>query len=413
MSVIIVAEAGVNHNQNMDWANQLVDIAAAAGADVFKTQTFTADSLVTLNCPPSEYQVSNSGAVDQYSMLKALELPYSWHLDLKKRCEGLGVEFLSTAFSEADFDFLRTLGLQRIKIPSGEISNLPFVVHQARSKLPIILSTGMADEQEIERALGAVAFGYLAPETENPSVSSFDTYLKMPSSLELLQSKVIILHCTSDYPVAPRDVHLRAMASMRERFWDIPIGYSDHTVGIAAAVAAVALGAVLIEKHYTIDPKVNGFKLKDDLPGPDHAASLLPVELEAMCTGIRAIEQAMKIQPNSNELEKIKLAAEVCQEMEIRYGVDCRASGLQEMLGLSEKRVGERAAKVAKIAKKSLVARHNIRKGDIFSSENLAAKRPMGGLSSEYYFDLVGQLADRDYQRDDFIVMPTSSQKSD
>ncbi len=266
MKTFVIAEAGVNHNGDEELALLLVDTAARCGADAVKFQTFSADKLVRPGAEKAEYQKRQTGGGDQHAMLKDLELSPALHRKLVARCAEQGIEFMSTPFDEEAADFLLALGMRRIKVPSGEITNTPFLEYLAARDRPLIVSTGMATLAEIEEAVAVIAAtrqrkGFVAP----------------------LQEVLTILHCTSNYPAAYADVNLRAMASIA-RATALPVGYSDHTTGIGIATAAVALGATVIEKHFTLDRQ---------LPGPDHAASLQPDELAGMIGQIRAVEEAM------------------------------------------------------------------------------------------------------------------------
>lgn len=262
----IIAEAGVNHNGSEELALQLVDVAARCGADAVKFQTFKADKLVRRGAAKAAYQQAATGGGDQHSMLAGLEMSEALHRRLFQRCVERGIEFMSTPFDEEAADFLVDLGMQRIKIPSGEITNHPFLRHLARKDRPLILSTGMATLDEILDA------------TEVIRAERKRLGLAVP-----LESMLTILHCTSNYPAAMEDVNLRAMGTIASAV-GVPVGYSDHTLGLAVSTAAVALGAVVIEKHFTLD---------STLPGPDHKASLVPDELAALVSQIRAVEQAL------------------------------------------------------------------------------------------------------------------------
>lgn len=257
-SVFIIAEAGVNHNGDPDMALALVDAAAEAGADAVKFQTFSADRLTTRTAAKAEYQSKSSGEGSQYDMLKALEMSVETHRRVLERCKLRGIEFMSTAFDEESFDFLVDLGIRRVKIPSGEITNIPYLQHVAKAELPLILSTGMASLEEVRQATVCIR----EAATAAPDMT--------------------VLHCTSNYPALPEDVNLRAMQTMAHEL-GVPVGYSDHTLGIFISVSAVAMGAVVIEKHFTLDKS---------LPGPDHKASLEPWELKAMVEAIRDVEVA-------------------------------------------------------------------------------------------------------------------------
>jgi N,N'-diacetyllegionaminate synthase len=264
--VFIIAEAGVNHNGDADLALQLVDTAAACGADAVKFQTFSADKLVRPGAEKAEYQKRETGAGDQHSMLKALEMSEELHRRIVARCLEKGIEFMSTPFDEEAADFLVSLGMQRIKVPSGEITNEPFLRFLAAKGVSMIVSTGMADMQEIRRAVEVIA--------QTRDQHGFT---------EPLADVLTILHCTSNYPAACSDVNLRAMSSIAAET-GVPVGYSDHTLGISVSTAAVALGATVIEKHFTLDR---------NMPGPDHKASLSPEELTQLIGQIRDVEQSL------------------------------------------------------------------------------------------------------------------------
>lgn len=254
----IIAEAGVNHNGSPDTALQMIDAACEAGADAVKFQTFSADRLVSPSTPKAEYQKRTSGADEtQYEMLRRLELSEETHYRLLERCRERGIAFISTPFDDLSADFLDSLGVPAFKIPSGEVPNIKFLEHIARKGRPVILSTGMATLGEVETAVSAVR------DAGNPPLA--------------------LLHCVSNYPAAPEDVNLRAMKTLSDTF-GLPVGFSDHTMGIEVALAAAALGACIIEKHFTLDKT---------LPGPDHPASLEPDGLAAMVRGIRTVESAM------------------------------------------------------------------------------------------------------------------------
>lgn len=277
-NTFVIAEAGVNHNGNAELALQLVDTAARCGADAVKFQTFSADKLVRPGAEKAEYQKQATGGGDQHSMLKQLEMSEALHRELFERCAVRGIEFMSTPFDEEAVDFLTGLGMRRIKVPSGEITNLPFLRYLSGKDLPLILSTGMATLDEIVVAVATVrarreALGFTRPLSEMLSV----------------------LHCTSNYPAAPGDVNLRAMKTIADAT-SLPVGYSDHTLGVAVSSAAVALGATIIEKHFTLDK---------GMPGPDHQASLSPDELATLIEQIRTIESALgssEKKPTASEL---------------------------------------------------------------------------------------------------------------
>ena len=278
MKTFIIAEAGVNHNGNDDLALQLVDIAAECGADAIKFQTFTAEKLVRPGAEKAEYQKRETGAGDQFDMLKKLEMSEALHRRLIQHCNEAGIEFMSTPFDEEAADFLVALGMKRIKVPSGEITNHPFLAYLAAKNVPMIISTGMANLQEVQEAVEVVR----AERQRLGYQGALDEFLT-------------ILHCTSNYPAAVDDVNLRAMQTIY-RETALPVGYSDHTAGTLVSVAAVAMGATTIEKHFTVDR---------NLPGPDHKASLEPGELAAMIQQIRDVERALgsdKKEPMASEL---------------------------------------------------------------------------------------------------------------
>lgn len=265
MRCLIIAEAGVNHNGSEELALELVEAAHAAGADAVKFQTFRAEQLVRAGAPKAAYQERETGGGDQLSMLRSLELPASAYSRLCGKCRALNLEFLSTPFDEQSADVLVELGMGRLKVPSGEVTNFPLLAYLAGKALPIILSTGMADLDEVGEAVSVIRQGWKRTDVQ-----------ELPGMLTLL-------HCTSNYPTAMQDVNLRAMLTMAEHF-HLPVGYSDHTAGIEVPIAAVALGAAVIEKHFTLDHA---------LPGPDHKASLQPAEFARMVRAIRDVECAM------------------------------------------------------------------------------------------------------------------------
>lgn len=333
MSVLIIAEAGVNHNGDLSLARRLIDVAADAGADVVKFQTFKADRLATLGAPKADYQKQACGTGEtQHAMLRRLELSPDMHRELMAHCASRSIRFLSTGFDRESVDLLTELGLDRIKIPSGEITNLPYLRHVGRCNKPVILSTGMATLGEIEAAL--------------------DVLERAGTKRE----KVTVLHCNTEYPTPMADVNLKAMLTIRDAF-RVAVGYSDHTAGIEVAVAAVALGACIIEKHFTLDRT---------LPGPDHKASLEPGELKAMVSAIRNIELA---------------------------------------LGRGIKGPTPSEAKNRPIARKSLVAASAIRAGDVFSEANVTVKRPGTGLSPMRWDEVIGRKAPRDFAPDELIAL--------
>lgn len=333
MKTLIIAEAGVNHNGDMEMAKQLVASAAAAGADLVKFQSFVAGKIISADAPKADYQKHTTGNDEsQYEMVRKLELSRRDHEILIEECKRHNIGFFSTAFDVDSFDMLVELGLDQVKIPSGELTNLPLLRHMTRLGLPVIVSTGMASLGDIEAALEAIIQG------------------GTPREL------VTVLHCTTEYPAPMDEVNLRAMVALQQAF-GVNVGYSDHTRGIEIPIAAVALGATVIEKHFTLDRT---------LPGPDHQASLEPHELKAMVDGIRNVERA---------------------------------------LGDGIKRPSASELKNRAIARKSLVASRPIRAGDTFSADNLTAKRPGTGISPMRWDDVVGRSARRDFGRDELIEL--------
>lgn len=329
--VLIIAEAGVNHNGDLLMAKQLIDAAAVAGADLVKFQTFQADRLAAPSAEKAAYQIlTTDGCESQNEMLRRLELSAGMHSDLIRHCAFRNIGFLSTGFDNESVDLLIGLGQNLLKIPSGEITNLPYLRHAGRLGKPLILSTGMAAMEEIGEAIHALE------KAGTP------------------RTRIIVLHCTTEYPAPMGDVNLRAMLAIRDTF-GVAVGYSDHTLGIEVAVAAVALGATVIEKHFTLDRS---------LSGPDHKASLVPEELKEMVTAIRNIECAM---------------------------------------GDGIKRVMPSEAKNLPVARKSIVASRSIMAGEVFGPENLATKRPGTGISPMRWDEIIGQIATRNYAADELI----------
>ncbi|REK56491.1 MAG: N-acetylneuraminate synthase [Geobacillus sp.] len=354
MKTFIIAEAGVNHNGSVALAKQLVDVAVEAGADAVKFQTFKAEKLVSMKAPKAEYQKKTTDVQEsQYEMLKKLELSYTEFKQLKQYCDEKGIMFLSTPFDLESVDFLiQELKLSVIKIPSGEITNAPYLHKIALYGVDVILSTGMATKEEIHHALAFLAYGFA-----NKTDVSFDKVKRFYQTDEakiLLQEKVSILHCTTEYPTPYEDVHLNAMDDMKEEF-HLSIGLSDHTEGIVVPIAAVAKGAKIIEKHFTLDKT---------LPGPDHRASLEPDELREMIRSIRIVEK---------------------------------------VLGEKQKRPTQIELKNKEVARKSLVAAKSIKKGEVFTFDNLTIKRPGTGIEPYYYWDYIGQKAQKDYEEDEVI----------
>ena len=327
----IIAEAGVNHNGDITVAKEMILEAKKAGADAVKFQTFVTEKLVSKQAPKADYQMKiTSQEETQYQMLKKLELSFDDFIELSEYANKLDIDFLSTPFDDESIDFLSQLVMPFWKIPSGEITNKPYLMKIANTKKPIILSTGMSTMEEIEMALEV-----------------FHDYHR---------ENIILLHCNTEYPTPYNDVNLNAMVTMKEKF-NVKVGYSDHTEGIAVPIAAVALGAAVIEKHFTLDKT---------LPGPDHKASLEPQELTQMVTTIRNIEKAM---------------------------------------GDGVKKPSESEKKNLSVARKSIVAKRNIKKGEVFSEENLTVKRPGNGISPMKWHDVLGQMAIRDFNEDEMIEL--------
>jgi N-acetylneuraminate synthase len=352
---VIIAEAGVNHNGDIKLALQLIDAAKEAGADAVKFQTFSAKTLVSKKAPKAAYQKQNTSAAEsQYEMLKKLELTEDAHYILKSHSDALGIQFLSTPFDAVSADFLlNQLDLKIIKIASGEIATAPLLLQIARANPAVILSTGMASLGEIEQALTVLAFGFLNVDKE-PSFASFMQAYYSDEGQKKLKEKVALLHCTSDYPADFNSVNLRAMDTIKSAF-GLPVGYSDHTQGISIPVAAVARGASIIEKHFT---------LSRSMPGPDHKASLEPIELKNMVSAIREVEAAL------GKSQKIPTPKELDTKM---------------------------------LARKSLIAAKPIKSGEKFSEENIVLQRPGNGVSPVFYWEYLKRVACRDYQVGELI----------
>jgi N-acetylneuraminate synthase len=350
----VIAEAGVNHNGSLERALELVAIAAAAGADAVKFQTFSARELVTASAAKAAYQrESASDQAGQLEMLRQLELTPPMHSRLVAECKQRGVAFMSTAFDRDSLRYLATLDMPALKIPSGDVTAGPLLLEAARLRRPLILSTGMSTIAEVEQALGVIAFG-LTEQREAPSPAAFAAAHSSVRGQAALKEFVTLLHCVSAYPAPIAEANLRAMDTLREVF-GLAVGYSDHTPGINVALAAAARGATVIEKHFTVDR---------GLPGPDHPASLEPAELAAMVGGIREIEAAL------GSADKVPSASESAN------------------LG---------------VARRSLVAKRAIRRGELFSDANLTLKRPAGGTSPMSYWSVLGRAAQRDYAADEAL----------
>jgi N,N'-diacetyllegionaminate synthase len=331
--ILIIAEAGVNHNGDIFLAKQLIDVAADAGADIVKFQTFNADRLATQQAKKADYQSLTTGNQEsQHQMLSRLELNESMHHEIIEHCAKRNIEFLSTGFDIESIDFLVSLNIKLFKIPSGEITNLPYLRHIGQFGMPIIISTGMATMHDIDAAIGAL--------------EKAGTH----------RSLITVLHCTTEYPAPMDEVNLLAMQTIHQDF-DVMVGYSDHTSGIEVSIAAAALGATVIEKHFTLDK---------NLPGPDHKASLEPNELKAMVSAIRNIE--------------------------ISLGDGIKRLTQSEIINKS-------------VVRKSLVASKIIKAGELFSFENITSKRPGTGISPMYWDDVIGMKAVRDFMIDELIEL--------
>lgn len=330
---LMIAEAGVNHNGDIQLAKRLIDAAAEAGADLVKFQTFSASRLVTRTAKKADYQNQTTDKTEsQHEMLSRLELSSEMHQEIIAHCAARNIGFFSTGFDIESVDLLVSLGQDRFKIPSGEITNLPYLRHIGRLDKDVIFSTGMATMGEIEAAIDSI---------ERAGTP---------------RTKITVLHCTTEYPTPMVEVNLRAMQSIRSAF-GVAVGYSDHTSGIEVAIAAVAMGASVIEKHFTLDC---------NLPGPDHKASLEPAELKSMIAGIRNIELA---------------------------------------LGDGIKRLTPSEAKNKPLVRKSLVAINTIKAGELFSAQNIATKRPGTGISPMRWDEVIGRISSRDFSIDELIEL--------
>lgn len=329
MGIIIIAEAGVNHNGSIELAKQMVINAKEAGADYVKFQTFVPENLVSKYAQKAEYQKETTGDQEnQLDMLKKLALSQQDFIELKEYCEAVGIGFLSTPFDMESMAFLATLDMDFWKLPSGEITNLPYLVQIAKTGKPVVMSTGMCELEEVREAL---------------------KWLRKSGA-----GKITLLHCNTQYPTPMEDVNLNVMKTLREEF-QVEVGYSDHTTGVEVPIAAAALGATIIEKHFTLDK---------DMEGPDHRASLNPEELKAMVSAIRNIEKALgNVEKKPSFSEKSNIA----------------------------------------VARKSIVAKRPIRKDEIFTEENITVKRPGTGISPMCWYEILGQMAKRDYVEDEVL----------
>lgn len=329
--VFIIAEAGVNHNGSLEVAKKLVDKAVEAGVDAVKFQTFKTENIVCKTAAKAEYQKDTTDAEEsQFEMLKKLELTPQMHDELIKYCKEREIQFLSTPFDLDSIDYLNSLDIPIMKVPSGEITNYPYLKKVGMTKKPVILSTGMSELEELRDAVKVLQ------DNGNEDIT--------------------VLHCNTEYPTPYGDVNLRAMLELKEKL-NLKVGYSDHTLGIAIPIAAVAMGAEVIEKHFTLDK---------NMEGPDHKASLEPDELKAMVRAIRSVEEA---------------------------------------LGVGEKKPSESEKKNLAVARKSIVAKRKIVKGELFTEDNLTVKRPGHGISPMRWNEMMGKIANRNYEVDELIEL--------
>ena len=336
MKTLIIAEAGVNHNGSLELAKKMALVTKEAGADIVKYQTCVPELVVSKFAEKAEYQKEQTGAQEsQLDMIRRIHFDFAGHLELKAYCESIGIRYLSTAFDLPSVDFLNDMDLPFYKIPSGEITNLPYLERTAATGKPLIVSTGMCENAEIGEALDA---------------------LRAAGAKE-----ITLLHCNTDYPTPFADANLLAMKELEQ--FGCPVGYSDHTPGIEASVAAVALGATVIEKHFTLDK---------NMEGPDHKASLDPEELKALCTAIRRVEQA---------------------------------------LGSGKKHVTASEARNRPVARKSIVAARPITRGEVYTADNLIVKRPGTGISPMRWYDVLGKIAPRDFAEDECIEADIPAQE--
>tara|TARA_B110000008_G_C16956826_1_gene558557 strand:- start:310 stop:1305 length:996 start_codon:yes stop_codon:yes gene_type:complete len=331
MNVFIIAEAGVNHNGSLKLAKELIDVAVDSGADAVKFQTFKTENLVSRNAEKAEYQKKTTDSSEsQFDMIQKLELDITAHKELITYCQDKNIAFLSTPFDHDSINLLNNIGLQIFKIPSGEITNLPYLRHIGSLDKKVILSTGMSTLEEVKKALNILI------------------------SAGTNKKNITILHANTMYPTPMEDVNLNAMLTIQKEF-DVAVGYSDHTLGIEVDIAAVALGATIIEKHFTLDKSMNG---------PDHNSSLEPIELKSMVLAIRNIEKA---------------------------------------LGDFVKKPSPSESSNINIARKSIISKKVIKKGDVLTEENITTKRPAGGISPMEWDKVIGTIAKKDYKSDDLI----------
>lgn len=354
MSVFIIAEAGVNHNGDLSNAFKLIDAAYDAGANAVKFQIFKSENLVTDKVLKANYQQINQSSLDsQFSMLKKLEMPFRNFKKLKLYSDKKGIQFLSTAFDDESLDYLiNNISVQKLKISSGDLTNAPLLLKSAQSKKNIILSTGMSNLSEIRQSLSVIAFGLIS--SKKPSINGFKEAFNSELGQNALKQKVTLLHCTSEYPAPYAEINLNAITTIMDKF-KIPVGYSDHTEGVAASIAAVTLGAKIIEKHFTLDRSMEG---------PDHKASLEPDELKKFVEVVRITETSL-------------------------------GSFIKEAQPSEKKNI--------EFSRRFIVAAKDIIVGDEFTEENLTVKRAGKGINPINYWELIGKKSNKSYKMNDLI----------
>jgi len=353
--VIIIAEAGVNHNGSLDIAMEQIDVALTAGADYVKFQTFVPEKLVSTFAKKAEYQAKRTGYdQSQLEMVRPLALSHGGFRLLAQRCKERGIKFMSTPFDETSLDFLVELGVDILKIGSGDLTNTPFLIKCARYRLPTILSCGMASLSEIRFALGALAIGFTSTSEQDLTIAKIHDAYATSQGRDVLNRYVTLMQCTTEYPVPDDEVNLLTIRAMAEAF-GVPVGFSDHSVGTHLALGAIGCGARIVEKHFTTDKT---------LVGPDHAASLGPDQLNIFVQHIRSLERA---------------------------------------LGSPEKQATRSELKNREVARRSLVAAEAIQAGDRYSADNLTTKRPGSGVEPMFYWDYIGKIAKHDYLPDQLI----------
>lgn len=353
--VYVIAEAGVNHNGDLSLAKKLIDVAVDAKADAVKFQTFKAEELTSKIAPQAKYQEENMGIKKpQIDMLKDLELNMEDYIKLYEYAKTKNITFVSTAFDAKNMKFLvDNCHMPFLKIPSGETTNYPYLYNVAKHQIPIILSTGMSTLEEVEQSLAILAYGFAA-KREPTNLTECLGFCKTDEAKNIIKKNITVLHCTTEYPSPYEDINLRAMKTIKDKF-GVKVGLSDHSKGAHIPVAAVAMGAELIEKHFTLDR---------NMKGPDHKASLEPNELKEMISQIRDIEKALgdaKKEPKASEIKNIN------------------------------------------VARRSLVAKENIKKGETYTANNIMCKRPGGGVSAIKYWDYLGKKAPIDIIKDEFV----------